>query len=206
MIDYVRPPVVIKEFLDEDGIVIPYGSRWASLDGPEETYSVAKHPERFQPLVDVAHAIVEHLVATYDVHREDPDEQTVVLRPIQRGAAPLRFAFSSLPSVHVTGGVSTRLDVMCGCDHCDEGVLDLVDVLEDWISAVVDGGLREWLNDPAMNYTGDNLFQAHTLRSVDGEINSSGSSAVDGASDRQKLRVLYASVPEQWALWVLRSR
>lgn len=95
---------------------------------------------------------------------------------------------------------------MCGCEHCDEGVLDLVDDLEDSISAVVDGGLWEWLNDPAMNYTDDDLFQAHALRSVDGEINSSGSSSVDDASDRQNLRVLYADVPPVWAPWAVRSR
>ncbi len=78
MLDYVRPPIVIDEFLDDDGSVIPYGNRWLDndRDGPEDTYSVTKHPERFQPLVDVAHAIIDHLVAMYDVQREDLDART----------------------------------------------------------------------------------------------------------------------------------
>ena len=34
---------------------------------PEDTYSVTRHPERFAPLLEVARALREYLVATYDV-------------------------------------------------------------------------------------------------------------------------------------------
>ena len=208
MIDYVRPPVVIEQFLDDDGQVIPYGSRWEDLDqdGPDDTYSVTKHPRRFKPLPDVARAIVEHLVGTYDVQRSDPDAQTIVLRPSDPDAAPLTFEFNPFPWVHVTAGVSTGIAWFCECDHCDEDVMVAIGQMEDEITAVVDGGLREWLNDPANNYTGDDLFQAYALRSVDGEINSAGSSSVDDTDQRQDLRELYADVPGAWAPWTLRSR
>lgn len=146
MIDYVRPPIVIEEFLDDEGLPIPYGSRWLDndRDGPEDTYSVTRHPERFQPLVEVLHAIIEHLVTMYDVDRREVAPSTVVVRPIDPSAAPITFEFAPFPSVKVTGGTSARLDVMCGCDHCDEGVLDLVDDIEESISAVVAGQLTEW--------------------------------------------------------------
>ncbi len=207
MIDYVRPAVVIEKFRADDGTVIPYGSRWLDndRDGPDETYSVTKHPERFQPFVDVAHAIVEHLATTYDVLRDEPDKSTVVLRPPDPTAAPLRFEFNSFPGVNVTAGVATGIAWFCACDHCDEEVTIAVEQLEQEITAVVDGGLREWLNDPAMNYAGDDLFQAYALRSADGELDSSGSSEV-GTLERQRLRVLYADVPPRWAPWSLRHR
>lgn len=63
-------------FRDKRGAVIPYGRRWAAQnrDGPDETYSIRAHPERFAPLINVAHAIIEHLTTTYDLRREDVHE------------------------------------------------------------------------------------------------------------------------------------
>lgn len=188
MIDYVRPPVVLEEFLDKSGAVIPYGSRWVEMDqdGPEETYSVTTHPERFQPLVEVAQAIVDHLVTAYDVRREDPDEQTVVLRPSPPDAAPITMTFTSFPSVEVTAGTSTRLDEMCGCDHCDEGVIDLIDELEESISAVVAGQLTEWPS-------------GHELRHSNGERWKSGGSET---ADPKQMK----GDPVRYGAWGLRSR
>lgn len=188
MTDYKRPPIVVQEFLDDFGQVIPYGRRWEDMDqdGPEDTYSVTKHPQRFQPLVDVAYAIVNHLIETYDVHREDPDEQTTVLRPSRPDAAPVRFTFSSFPSVEVTGGISTRLDVLCGCDHCDEDVRDLLEELEEAISAVVAGQLTEWPS-------------GFELRHADGEVWQSGGTET---ADPKKMQ----GAPTRYAPWELRSR
>lgn len=188
VIDYVRPPVLIEEFLDEHGLVIPYGSRWADNDGdgPDDTYSVTRHPERFQPFVDVARAIVDHLVATYDVRREDPDERTVVLRPVNAQAAPLSFVFTPFPSVQVTAGARTRIDVACGCDHCDEGVLDLVAELEESISAVVAGQLTEWPT-------------GFELRHADGTEWQSGGQETAEPAEMQ-------GSPTRYGAWTLRSR
>lgn len=88
MIDYVRPPVVIEEFLDDDGTVIPCGSRWADNDGPEDTYSVAKHPERFQPLMtwltpssSTAWRPTPYIARIQMSGPSDSDQSSGVLRP-----------------------------------------------------------------------------------------------------------------------------
>jgi hypothetical protein len=212
MLDYRRPPLPDLVFRDARGQVIPYGQRWADRDwdGPEETYSVTAHPERFAPFVEVARAIVEHLVATYDVRREDSPgpggSSSVRLVPAEPTAAPLLFVFDPSPRVRVTAGLRSSIAWFCECDHCDEDVLVAIDTLEQEISAVVSGGLREWLNDPAAGYVGDDLFLADSLTSPDGEIDGGGSSSVDDPARREALRAEYATVPPQWTAWPLRRR
>lgn len=68
--DYRRPPLPVQEFRDERGEVIDYGNRWGMDGPPEYTYSVVTHPERFDPLDDVAQALLDHLVARYQVRVE----------------------------------------------------------------------------------------------------------------------------------------
>ncbi len=208
VIAYVRPPVLVEEFVGADGLVIPYGQRWLDngRDGPDDTYSVTVHPQRFQPLVDVARVLMEHLVATYDVQRTDSGDQTVLLRPQDPTAAQMQFVFEPTPMVRITAGVSSSVAWFCSCDHCDEDVVVAIDTLEQAVAAVVDGGFSEWLNDPEQGYAGTGLFQAHALRSADGKIDQSGSASVDMDLRRQELRRLYADVPPTWSPWVLRNR
>ena len=161
MLAYVRPSIVVEEYLDDDGTVIPYGSRWLDndRDGPEDTYSVTKHPERFQPLVDVAHAIIDHLVATYDVEREDPDDLTVVLWPHEEDVTTLTFTFTPFPSVRVAGGASPIFQDMCGCDHCDEDVIGLIQSLEEAVAGVVAGQFIEWTSGYELRHADGSEWQ-----------------------------------------------
>lgn len=208
MIDYVRPAVVVEDYLDRDGSVIPYGRRWPENggDGPDETYSVTQHPQRFRPLLVVAQAILEHLALTYDVSRTDTPTGAV-LRPADPDAAPLVFTFTEgdEPWAQVRAGVDHELVVECGCDHCDCDVLDLVDSLEESVDAVLDGHLSEWLNE-GERYDPDDLFVVHQVRGPDGETRESGSSEVTDEDAREQLRRRYAQVPERWAPWSLRRR
>lgn len=212
MLRYQRRPLPELLFHDESGAVIPYGRRWAdqNWDGPDETYSVTAHPERFAPFVDVARAIVEHLDATYEARREETDEVASITRvrlvPSDPTAAPLEFTFGPRHMVHVTAGIATGVAWFCHCDHCDEDVQVAIENLEQEVSAVVDGGLREWLNDPAQGYDGDDLFLAHEIRSSDGAVNIGGSSIVTDEEARDELRARFADVPLRWAPWPLRSR
>ncbi len=208
MIGFVRPPLIIEEFVGADGKVIPYGQRWLDNDrnGPDDTYSVTVHPQRFQPLVDFAHALVGHLAATYLVRREEPDQQTVLLLPDNPNAAPLKFEFDQTPMVRVTAGRSSSIAWFCPCDHCDEDVAVTIESLEQEVAAVVDGGLREWLNDPAAGYVGDDLFLADALSSADGAVNQSHFTSVDNEMRRQELRQAYADIPTVWSPWALRNR
>jgi len=106
---------------------------------PEDTYSVTVHPQRFAPLVEVARALREHVVATYDVS-VDGDR----LLPADPQAAPLTIEIHDFPMVEVRAGVAghERFPV-CGCDACDDDVEQLMADLEDFVLAVVGGGFHE---------------------------------------------------------------
>lgn len=202
MIPFVRPALVVKEYRESDGTVIPYGSRWADRDwnGPDDTYSVVRHPERFEPFVAFARALADHLAASYDVVRHDTADG-VDLIPRDPLAAALRCAFSTEPWVQVLAGAATDLVTECTCDHCDCDVLSLVEDLEQSVAAVVDGRLREWLNDGIQNDP-DQLFLAREL--VTDEGSSSGSSAVHDEAARNALRARFAHVPDRWSAWTPR--
>lgn len=65
---YERPTWPEEEYRDATDAVIDYGHRWGIGEGPrDDLYSVVTHPERFSPVVVVAEALIEHLVATYNV-------------------------------------------------------------------------------------------------------------------------------------------
>lgn len=143
---YTRPRLTDLVLHDADGQVIPYGSRWTDGDGPEESYSVTTHPERFAPLVTVAEAIVEHLTRTYAVEVTETStthHREVTLTPTDTRAAPLTIVVSDFPSASFRTGTSVSINQMCGCDHCDEDVVDLAGELEEGVAAVVAGQLSE---------------------------------------------------------------
>lgn len=202
MIPFVRPTVAVEEYRNRDGSVIPYGSRWADQDGdgPDDTYSVTRHPERFAPFVVAAGALAEHLATAYDVVRHETADG-IDLRPADPLAAALSFRFSSDPWVQVLAGATTELVNECSCDHCDCDVLGLIEDLEESVAAVVDGRLREWLNEGARHHP-NHLFLAYELSTDEG--GSSGSSAVDSPTERDALRARFAHVPDRWSAWTPR--
>nr|WP_246246518.1 DUF6226 family protein [Isoptericola sediminis] len=150
------PPAV---FRDDAGTPIPYGRRWRTVDGPPESaFSAVTHPERFAPLHTVADALVEHLMATYDVEvtadgAPGPDPRVtgeprriVHLRPARDHAAPLTIIWSDLPGVVVHAGLEhVETFPCCACDACDETVEDSADDLERLVLGVAAGTLREWV-------------------------------------------------------------
>lgn len=131
---YVRPAVEDPVFRDAAGTVITYGDRWGLQGPPQDTYSVTTRPERFQPLHEVADALIAHLVASYDVEvttgaavpggeaREGPEVvRTTELRPRDSRAAPLTVAHTASPGVVAhTGVLLDSTYPVCGCDACDD--------------------------------------------------------------------------------------
>lgn len=125
----MRPDLHLGVYLDERGLPIPYGRRWGMGHPPEDTYSVTRHPERFEPLVEVSRALQAHVAENYE----------------QAGdAASLRFGERDFPSVEVWAGAAgyERFPV-CGCDACDENVEEMVANLEDFVFAVLNGEFQE---------------------------------------------------------------
>lgn len=160
---YVRPPMDSPHFVDDAGAYIPYGYRWGSDGPPPDAYSRTTHPERFAPLVEVARALVDHLIDAYDVDVSDTAmlpgwmaaaevgsgsyPMTVTrLTPRNPASAPLTFIETALPGVCVLAGAACTVSVpQCGCDACDEGLLEQADRLEALVFAVLDGNFQERL-------------------------------------------------------------
>lgn len=171
---YVRPPIPRQVFHDADGRPYEYGERWADLDGPpEDTYSVSAHPERFAPVVDVADALVAHLVATYDVvvesaelrgldvsahtvedpahpllagirHLAQPVQRVVRLVPAADDAAPLTVVVTGFPGVQVlAGALHEEAFPACGCDACDDSAESEAERIEHLVLAVAAGRFAE---------------------------------------------------------------
>lgn len=157
MTKYVRPAIAEQEFRDAGGHVIPFGNRWDDYDQkPDDAYSVVTNPERFDPVVTIAEALIAHLTATYDVDVVESVAPTqdvsdvpadpvrgVQMRPHNDQAAPMEFRFSGT-GVEVHAGVLLHLKFpVCGCDACDETWLRCADSLEENVFAIVQGRLVE---------------------------------------------------------------
>jgi len=185
VLNFVRPSVPNQVFRDASGEVINYGDRWHGELGPNDTYEVVSHPERFQALHDVADALIEHLVDNYavsvssdlDTGRPDCDRiigykplRIVRLSPIETTSAPLTFVFWSFPSLTVQAGAMADFQYpTCGCDHCDEEAGGNIEELERIVGAVVDGRFRETLSLEEPPWSG------MEIRSRDGDVEESGS-------------------------------
>lgn len=156
MSPYARPPLPAEVFRDASGEPIRYGDRWGSDFPAEDSYSTLRHPERFAALHIVAHALVDHLTATYDVRAERfstgvprlnvgaPVVDAVRLWPSGHPKPALSLTFTALPGVIVH--LADRKQVMlpfCGCDACDDDVESLVDELELVVLSVAEGRLRK---------------------------------------------------------------
>lgn len=157
MVRYQRPRFPDIEFRDASGSIIEYGRRWQGGSPPDDTYSVATHPERFAPLHTVAEALVVYLLRRYDASsREDPavaadlmvsrDDvvRAVRITPANTDAAPLTVVFTSCPSLLVHAGLLHDFPFPgCGCDACDETAEALADELEETVIAVAEGRYQE---------------------------------------------------------------
>ena len=208
---YVRPDIPTREFRDTDGGVIPYGQRWGMDSPPDDTYSVLTHPERFQPLHEVARALIAYLESAYDVtvsedpaHRVDLFEGYVTataavrIAPTNSGAAPITLAFTSHPGlVLVAGALYVEPLPVCGCDACDETWETVADDLEWRVRAVVEGGFTERLT------RGLRARVDHTLHRADGSRASGGGTPVDVPRERLKAaRALLRPLDGgRWAAW-----
>lgn len=201
MSSYVRPSLPRQVFRDASGAEIEYGNRWGMGETPEETYHVASHPERFAVLHTVADELIDHLVATYDVRREDAleaDGRVVRLRPARGDGAPLELTFTGYPGLRVRAGVwGDFVHPVCGCDACDESAEEQVEDLEQLVFAVAAGRFQEEYRAHSRTPV---RYHVGTVEDGDHRAGSSpakGMSRARLAEGRRRLRAL----PAGWAPW-----
>ena len=215
---YVRPELPALVFVDSAGEPIPYGTRWGMDGPPERTYSRTRHPERFEPLIAVARALVDHLEATYDVDVETteglPDDAPETIRDFEHGqvrvvrtttvvprhglCAPLVIAETTFPSVVVAmGAAGLERAPACGCDACDEPLDQAAELLENLVFAVAKGRFQE-------RYSWSDGIEI----SVGGEEGASWSRTPRHAADKERVDALKQSQRlrhgERWMPWPAR--
>ncbi len=142
---YRRPPLPEREYVDGDGRVIPYGSRWSDGAPPEDAYSRESHPERFAPLLLVVDALVEHLHDAYLVEvRRELDPQGAPRIVVEPSAGATIVLTPTPPCVRVEAGALFDAVVpSCTCDACDENADTAATELENTVLGIAAGGLRE---------------------------------------------------------------
>jgi len=218
MSEYVRPAVEQPVFTDEDGAVIPYGSRWEGSP-PEEAYSVVAHAERFRPLHVVADALIAHLVEEYAATASDDpaaaagdgaeigrEARAVRVVPDSPEASPLTFVFTDFPGVLVHAGEFQRAALpVCGCYACDDEWTRVADELEGYVLGVVAGGLSESVVSGGLSESvvdGEELGIGSRLVRADGAGESSGWSVAepDRLADLEE-RGISAPWSRDWAAW-----
>lgn len=205
----VRPAIEQQVFRDAARDVIDYGNRWGMEGPPEDTYSVATHPERFHPLHAIADALVSYMIDTCDVTvLEDPavardllHERTDVLGAVRitpHGdcAAQLTVVTTSSPGVEVHAGeLSDGSFPSCGCDACDDSLETVAELFQEFVLAVVEGrfwervgpGYHPWVESGTKSPNGDSWGRSEK-------------------TDLPALRVcraqeVLADVPNGWAAW-----
>ncbi|HQR80317.1 MAG TPA: DUF6226 family protein [Actinomycetota bacterium] len=153
----------IARYLDEQGEPIPYGHRWGAQPPPEKMYSVVRHPQRFVPVVDLARTLIDYLSEHYQVNIIRDEE--IALEPV--AGAALRFQLEEggeVTGVRIEAGLlAEELFPTCSCDACDDDVPQLLDDLEDFVFAVVQGDFAEWREGRWIHhgiYLGDTLTRS----------------------------------------------
>jgi hypothetical protein len=121
---------------------------------PPEAYTTVTNPERFRPLHDVARAVVEDLVARFDVDVDvDRDVsslfrsevvESVGLIPRDSAAAPLAVGWTGFPGLVVKfGRWHQNAYPDCGCDACDEQLDVSAELFRLAVDDVVHGRFHE---------------------------------------------------------------
>lgn len=208
--DYTRPAIDSPVFRDAAGQVIHYGNRW---DGspPEDTYSVDTHPERFAPLQTVVTALIEFLIATYNVevveeshvvgdllHAPADVVRAVRLTPSDPASAPLTFVLTGYPGVYLHAGLLHDFHYpSCGCDACDETWQGMADELEQDVLAVVAGGYRERVG------AGSRPWLEYEMKYLGGSHSGRGEREAIPAKRLKAARTALDDLPRGWAAWPL---
>ncbi len=211
MAQFIRPPVAVREYQDDDGTVIAYGNRWGWNSPPEKSYSVTSNLDRYEPLHEVARALIDYLESTYEVTLENdalciadflrPQGvlEAVRVSPRDPTCATLTFGFSSYPGVFLHAGVLHDFAFpACGCDACDEGINEILDRLEQTVFAVVGGNYRESVTGRRRRWV------TYELNRTDG---SEGWRIGLGGISKDQIKSAsrhLATVPGWWAAWPLR--
>ncbi len=214
MNEYVRPSVPERVYRDESGAVIRYGDRWGFDSPPEDSYSHTSNLDRFEPLHQVADALIEHLVSTYEVTAacvefDDTDWncstlKAVRLTPVVENAASLLFRFTDYPSVELDAGLSRKLSYpRCSCDACDETWETFADELEVLVLAVAAGRFNERIGLPASSgAAGQQGTVSFDITDRDGMVvRASESSAVITDDLRATAALLDARPERRWQPW-----
>lgn len=217
---YVRPVVPDQVFYDVDGRVVDYGDRWGGASQPAESYSIDPHPERFAPLHDVARALIDHLVETYDVTADDniahagdlwnPRDdvvQAVRLTPNAPDAAGLTVVFAAYPLVIVRAGLLSEWTYPdCGCGACDETWQGQAGEMEWQVFAVIAGSFVETV-ERVLGLQGSRLVASSTVTAIDGS-QSQGVTFPSRPATKSRLtsaRQALTAAPGGWAPWPARQ-
>ena len=110
----------------------------------DDAYSRITNPERYQPVVDAARALIDQLDAVYDVSRTENADSIDLIPSV---GVPLTFEFTDFPGVIVTVAGNGRLQAFpdCGCDACGDAPPEVIQELDRLVDAAVSGGYREEL-------------------------------------------------------------
>lgn len=221
MAGYVRPPIEVPDFTDEDGTVISYGSRW--VHPPEDSYSVTSNLERFEPIIIVTNALITYLRETYDVGVTETDitgpasadvndVRYVEFRPRNPRSAPITITFTDFPGVRIRAGISHSVgQPSCGCDACDEWWEPCVDEIETLILAVAEGRFQEsvgtisQVHSPPLPFTRQRSkpAQEYQITDASGALITGGGGSISTAEARALQESLDAR-GGSWEPWPLR--
>ena len=178
MPEYARPVIEAREFRDEFGAVIRYGTRWTGSP-PDDSYSRVSNPERFAPLQTIADALIDHLRAAYRADiaalamspTASATTKLIAVTPEQADAAPLVFRFTNFPGVVIRAGVRySAAFPPCGCDACDEPWDDVADEMERLVFAVTDGRFSERIVLPPRS--AGKATVKYSIETLDGAVQS----------------------------------
>jgi len=213
MAQFVRPPVAAREYQDDDGTVIAYGNRWGRNSPPEKSYSVTSNLDRYEPLHEVARALIDYLESTSEVTLENDASciadflrpqgvlEAVRVSPSNPDCATLTFGFTSFPAVYLHAGVLHDFAFpTCGCDACDEGINEQLDQVESRVFAVTSGNYRESVITRGRIWATYELNRADRSESGRGRLDAVSKDQIKSASRR------LATLPGWWAAWLLRLK
>ncbi|GEK79469.1 DUF6226 family protein [Agrococcus baldri] len=144
-----RMPSLPTSWVDAEGVEIPFGQRWGLAAPPDEAYERITCPERYQPLHDVADALLAHLLDEYECVAEEVPAAAHELRAVRLLATGrshgIGIAWTDFPGVRADlGGEVDAAAPICGCDACDESLEQAAEQLSDSVLRAVAPGDADW--------------------------------------------------------------